>query len=74
MIPYFIAKKTLTALFISIGITAVILLVFGYFKAGVLGCTFTQSASSAVKTLMIGAVAAGASYGIVRAVDSSSFT
>lgn len=71
MIPYFIAKKASTALFVSIGITAVILVVFGFYKARFLGSTFRQSASSAIKTLIIGAVAAGASYGIVRAIDGS---
>ena len=72
MIPYFIAKKATTALFISIGITSVILIIVGFCKARFLGSSFIQSMSSAVKTLGIGAVAAGASYGIVRAIDSSS--
>ena len=70
MIPYFATQKTSKALFASIGVTAFILVVFGYFKAKFLGCTSKQSAQSAVTTLCIGAAAAGASYGIARAIDS----
>ena len=59
------------ALFVSIGITVFILIVFGYTKGLLAGCTLRQSAWSAVQTLGVGAAAAGASYGIVRAVDES---
>lgn len=71
MIPYFATNDTLKALFISIGVTAFILIVFGFYKAKLFRCTTMQSAKSAVITLGIGAVAAGSSYGIVRALDSS---
>jgi VIT1/CCC1 family predicted Fe2+/Mn2+ transporter len=71
MIPYFVFKKVNHALFTSIGITAVILVAFGYIKALVTGTTRRDAAWSAMQTLLIGAVAAGVSYGIVRGVNSS---
>ncbi|KAK4947465.1 Protein ccc1 [Elasticomyces elasticus] len=71
MIPYFAIRHATTALFVSIGITAVILVVFGYLKCAYAGCGVRQSIFGAAQTLCVGAAAAGASYGIVRAVDSS---
>jgi VIT1/CCC1 family predicted Fe2+/Mn2+ transporter len=71
MILYFATASTSKALFASIGVTALMLVIFGYFKAKFFGCTPEQSAQSAVTTLWIGATAAGASYGIVRGIDSS---
>ncbi|KIW89904.1 uncharacterized protein Z519_09333 [Cladophialophora bantiana CBS 173.52] len=71
MIPYFAIHRATHALFVSIGITAIILIVFGYLKCAYAGCNRRQSIWGAVQTLCIGATAAGASYGIVRAVDSS---
>ncbi|KIY02234.1 uncharacterized protein Z520_02372 [Fonsecaea multimorphosa CBS 102226] len=71
MIPYFAIHHATRALFVSIGMTAVILIIFGYFKCVFAGCDRRQSIWGAVQTLCVGAAAAGASYGIVRAVDSS---
>ncbi|PPJ53944.1 hypothetical protein CBER1_05846 [Cercospora berteroae] len=71
MIPYFATKHINEALFSSIGITVVILLVFGYVKAKITGCCARDSAIGAVETLFIGALAAGVSYGIVKGVNSS---
>ncbi|KAK3642611.1 Protein ccc1 [Elasticomyces elasticus] len=71
MIPYFALHNVTHALFTSIGITAVILVVFGYVKAIVTGCRHKDAAWSAVQTLIVGVVAAGASYGIVRGVNSA---
>ncbi|TIA60951.1 hypothetical protein D6C76_10236 [Aureobasidium pullulans] len=71
MIPYFAFRNTNYALFTSIGITVVILLVFGYGKSKIMGNTGRASLSSAVHTLVVGAVAAGASYGIVRGINST---
>lgn len=71
MIPYFAYKNVNHALFTSIGITAVILLVFGYVKAVITGCRTKDAVFSAVQTLVVGAVAAAASYGIVRGVNSA---
>lgn len=70
MIPYFAVKRVNTALFISIGITAVMLLVFGYVKASVTGTSSRTAVYGAIQTLVVGAVAAGVSYGIVKGVDS----
>ncbi|OAP56207.1 hypothetical protein AYL99_09386 [Fonsecaea erecta] len=74
MIPYFAIHHATNALFVSIGLTAIILIVFGYFKCAFAGCGRRQSIWGAVQTLCIGAAAAGASYGIVRAVDSSNIS
>jgi vacuolar iron transporter family protein len=74
MIPYFSSLTVTTSLFISIGITAFVLIVFGFFKARVFGCSMTQSLKSAIQTLAIGASAAGASYGIVKLVNNYDVT
>ena len=71
MIPYFALLNVNHALFISIAITVVELLVFGYVKAKVTGLRKGPAVMSALQTLIVGALAAGASYGIVRGVNSS---
>lgn len=71
MIPYFAVTDVNTALFISIGITVVILLAFGYTKAIITGTGQKSAVYSAAQTLLVGALAAGASYGIVRGVNAS---
>jgi vacuolar iron transporter family protein len=72
MIPYFAFKNNVNhALFTSIGITAAILIIFGYVKAIATGCQHKDAAWSAVQTLVIGAAAAGVSYGIVKGVDGA---
>ena len=71
MIPYFAIKQVTHALFVSIGITVIILLGFGYVKNWVTIGTKRAGAYGALQTLVIGALAAGASYGIVRAIDST---
>jgi VIT1/CCC1 family predicted Fe2+/Mn2+ transporter len=70
MIPYFAMHNVTHALFVSIGITAVVLLVFGYIKNWVTVGTKRSALWGAVQTLIVGALAAGTSYGIVRAIDS----
>lgn len=71
MIPYFALNNVQHALFISIGITVFILVVFGYSKAIVTGCTPKDSVVSAIHTLLVGVVAAGVSYGIVKGINAS---
>jgi VIT1/CCC1 family predicted Fe2+/Mn2+ transporter len=71
MLPYFVIDTVIHALFVSIGITAVILLVFGYIKDWFTIRTTRAGIRGAWQTLLVGALAAGASYGIVRAIDSS---
>lgn len=70
MIPYFAMKNVTHALFISIGITVVILLAFGFVKNYITIKTKRSGFYGAVQTLAIGIFAAGTSYGIVRALDS----
>lgn len=72
MIPYFAMQNVTHALFVSIGITVVILLVFGFVKNWVTIRTRKAGVYGALQTLMVGTLAAGTSYGIVRAVDSKS--
>lgn len=70
MIPYFAFKNNVNhALFTSIGITGVVLLVFGYVKAIYTGTTRRDAVWSALQTLTVGALAAAVSYGIVRGVN-----
>lgn len=70
MIPYFALDVT-RALFVSIAITVVILVIFGgvkdYYTVGGKG----NAVKGAIKTLAVGVIAAGASYGIVRAIDQA---
>lgn len=70
MIPYFAMKNVTHALFVSIGITVVILLTFGFVKNWVTIRTKKAGMYGAAQTLLVGALAAGTSYGIVRAIDS----
>jgi vacuolar iron transporter family protein len=70
MIPYFAIRSVNKALFVSIGVTAVMLLIFGFVKAIVTGTNRRTALFCAGETLMIGAIAAGVSYGIVKGVDS----
>ena len=71
MLPYFCTDRINTALFASIGIKVVILLIFGYIKTRLSITSTRVAALGALQTLLVGAAAAGASYGIVRAVDFS---
>lgn len=70
MIPYFIMDSARTALLVSIAITVVILLVFGYVKTWVTIHNKRAGVWGALHTLLIGALAAGTSYLIVRLLDS----
>jgi vacuolar iron transporter family protein len=72
MIPYFAMTNVTHALFVSIAITVVILLVFGFIKNYVTIKTKRAGFYGAMQTLIIGALAAGTSYGIVRGLDSQS--
>ncbi|KAK7913896.1 hypothetical protein PG985_011599 [Apiospora marii] len=69
MIPYFLMRRAADALFVSVGITVVILLVFGYIKNWVTIRNKRAGVKGALQTLLIGALAAGTSYGIVRALN-----
>lgn len=71
MIPYFAMKNTNHALFISIGITVVICITFGFLKNYAILKTKRAGLYGAAQTLIVGALAAGTSYGIVYGVDHS---
>jgi len=70
MLPYFFMREAARALAVSVAITVVILLVFGYVKTAVTVGSRKAACWGAVQTLVIGLLAAGTSYGIVRAIDS----
>src|SRR5436190_10415801 len=61
MIPYFAMTNVTHALFVSIAITVVILLVFGYIKNYVTIRTKRAGFYGALQTLFIGVLAAGTS-------------
>lgn len=65
--PYFFVEEGERALLLSVGITLVALFVFGYFKAKAIG---QPAWMGAVKTTIIGALAAGAAYLIARWVGA----
>ncbi|MEO6330372.1 MAG: VIT1/CCC1 transporter family protein [Ginsengibacter sp.] len=59
--PYFFIADSTEALKISIGATLLCLFVFGYFKSKVTG---VKPVAGAIKVTLIGALAAGAAFGI----------
>ncbi|EMC98711.1 hypothetical protein BAUCODRAFT_30991 [Baudoinia panamericana UAMH 10762] len=71
MIPYFAFKTVNHALFTSIGVTTFVLLTFGYVKAVATGCRSKDAVVSAAQTFLVGAAAAGVSFGIVRGINSA---
>lgn len=71
MIPYFVTKDVTRALFVSIGITTAILILFGFIKNYVNVKTTRSGVIGAIQTLCVGAIAAGASYGVVYGIDHS---
>ena len=72
MIPYFAMEDVTHALFVSSAITFVILFVFGYGKNYSSIGTTRAGFKGAVEAVIVGALAAGASYGIVRALTLKS--
>ena len=70
MIPYFVMSQVMDALYVSIAVTVVVLLVFGYVKNYVTIRNHRAGLSGALQTLVIGMLAAGTSYGIVRLLDA----
>jgi VIT1/CCC1 family predicted Fe2+/Mn2+ transporter len=68
VIPYFAVNTVDRALFISIDITCIMLLIFGYCKAIATRTTKTAALYGSVQTLGIGTLTAGVNHGIVRVV------
>ena len=72
MIPYFIWVHNIDlALYVSVGLTACILLIFGYVKAILTNTGHKDAAWSALQTLCVGGLAAGVAYGVVRGINSA---
>ncbi|KAJ6093573.1 Vacuolar iron transporter 1 [Penicillium sp. IBT 16267x] len=71
MIPYFVMSNVLHALFVSIGITVIVLISFGFIKNYTVIKTKRAGFYGAGQTLLVGAIAAGTSYGIVYGIDHS---
>ncbi|KAI8928804.1 VIT family-domain-containing protein [Entophlyctis helioformis] len=66
LMPYVFINSAITALNVSVAVTILALLIFGYVKARLLG--ISKPLSSALQMAIIGAVAAGAAYGIAKAI------
>jgi vacuolar iron transporter family protein len=74
LMPYFFIARAHVALFYSCLLTGVVLLVFGAVKARVTGAGAGIKGYiwGAVSTLLVGGFAAGAAYGIVKALEGHS--
>jgi VIT1/CCC1 family predicted Fe2+/Mn2+ transporter len=66
LVPYMIAAEVKTALLVSVVVTLAALLVFGYVKGRFTGA---GAVKSALQTMLIGGIAAGAAFAIARAVS-----
>lgn len=64
--PYFFVAQAHDGLRYSIGLTLLALVTFGYFKARVSG---TNAWRSALRTLIVGGIAAGAAYALARLIS-----
>lgn len=73
LIPYFFLDSVQTALMYSCVVTGIILLVFGAFKTHYTGAAggWKGYLWGAVSMLAVGGGAAGAAFGIVRALEGS---
>ncbi|KND91071.1 Vacuolar iron transporter 1.1 [Tolypocladium ophioglossoides CBS 100239] len=72
MVPYFVMARVRDALLVSVAVTVVILLAFGYAKNYVAVRNHRAGVWGALQTLVIGVLAAGTSYVIVKALDRGS--
>ena len=64
--PYFFIDTPVEALKISVVVTLVCLFIFGYFKSRMTGI---QPWAGALRVMLIGAVAAGAAFGVAKIFD-----
>ena len=65
--PYFFVKETHQALLVSVAVTLVALFIFGFLKAKAIG---QPSWTGAIKTTIIGALAASAAFGIAKLIQA----
>lgn len=63
LLPYIFIEESTFALYISVAVTSLTLLIFGYVKSRLVNPK--SAIKGAFQTLLIGAIAAGASYSIV---------
>jgi VIT1/CCC1 family predicted Fe2+/Mn2+ transporter len=63
--PYIILKSASSALLLSVALTLIALLIFGFVKGRFTG---TRPLRSALQTALIGSVAAGAAFAIARLI------
>ncbi|KAM4067564.1 VIT family protein [Hirsutella rhossiliensis] len=70
MLPYFAMARVRDALLVSIAVTIVMLLAFGYVKNYVAIRSHRAGVWGALQTLVVGVLAASTSYIIVKALDS----
>jgi len=73
LLPYFFIPQAGIALMYSVIVTGIILLIFGAIKAHVTGAGLGTYSYvwGALSTLLVGGVAAGAAFGIVRVLETS---
>lgn len=64
--PYFFADSTQTALKYSVFATLICLFVFGYFKSKITGVNVWMGA---IRVMLIGALAAGAAFGVAKLLE-----
>jgi VIT1/CCC1 family predicted Fe2+/Mn2+ transporter len=67
LLPYFFIDDSIEALKYSVIITLICLFVFGYFKSKMTG---VNPLTGGLKVMLIGALAAGAAFGIAKAIES----
>lgn len=66
--PYFFMPTAHEALFISVIVTLICLYIFGFFKSKITG---VNPLTGGFKMMLIGALAAGAAFGIAKLVEAS---
>jgi VIT1/CCC1 family predicted Fe2+/Mn2+ transporter len=64
LLPYMFIEEAQMALYVSIGVTLLTLLIFGYFKAKWMG--MKKTVSSAIQMMLVGGVAAFAAFGLTK--------
>jgi VIT1/CCC1 family predicted Fe2+/Mn2+ transporter len=70
MIPYLTIRNNVhNALFASIGVTIILLLVVGFSQAIALRLVYKRAILHASRAVFIGGAAAGTSYGLIRAIN-----
>jgi VIT1/CCC1 family predicted Fe2+/Mn2+ transporter len=67
--PYFFISQPIDALKLSAVVTLLCLFAFGYFKSKITGI---NPWAGALRVTLIGAIAAGAAFGVARLIESSS--